>query len=96
MRESLSNDNAELLKKYCDLAEGVRMIRHAVDKAFCAGLVPYERIGITPLEECHAIARAIHGAIAKKDLPCEAPSEVQMNRSMGTPVHLSGRGTKNR
>jgi hypothetical protein len=66
MSENLGDEYAELLKKYHDLAAGVRMIRRAVDKAFRAGIVPYERIGITPLEECEAIARAIYGATVKQ------------------------------
>jgi hypothetical protein len=56
MNEDVSDDYAELLKKYRDLVEGVRMIRRALDKAFRAGILPHERIGITPLEECEAIA----------------------------------------
>jgi len=44
------------------------MIRRALDKAFRAGLLPYERTGITPLEECEAIARAIYAAAAKQAL----------------------------
>ena len=67
MSDSPGSDYAELLKKYHDLAAGVRMIRRAVDKASRAGVLPpIDRIGISPLEECEGIARAIYAAAAKQ------------------------------
>jgi hypothetical protein len=66
MSENSSGDYAELLKKYHDLAAGVRMIRRAVEKASRAGVLPpSDRIGVTPLEECEGIARTIYAAAAK-------------------------------
>jgi hypothetical protein len=39
------------------------MIHEAVERTFAAGLLPSnEHSGITPLEECEAIARAIYTA----------------------------------
>ena len=72
VRATMSEDPAaeyvELSKKYRDLADGVRMIRRAVGKAFHAGLLPsIEPIGITPLQECEAIARAIYEAAVKRN-----------------------------
>jgi len=58
--------SAELLK-YQDLVSGVRMIRRAIEKASRAGLLPaIERIGITPLEECEFISRALYSAVARQ------------------------------
>jgi hypothetical protein len=52
-----------LLQNYRDLGHGVRLIREAVERTFGAGLLPSnEHTGITPLEECEAIARAIYAA----------------------------------
>jgi hypothetical protein len=70
VRATMSEDPAaeyvELSKRYRDLAEGVRMIRRAVAKAFHAGVLPsMEPIGITPLQECEAIARAIYAVAVK-------------------------------
>jgi hypothetical protein len=66
MSDSPGSDYAELLKKYHDLAASVRMIRRAVEKASRAGVLPpIDRIGISPLEECEGIARAIYAAAAK-------------------------------
>jgi hypothetical protein len=60
MSETLAADYAKLVKEYCALADGVRMIRRAVEKAFHAGVLSSVKpIGITPLQECEAIARAI-------------------------------------
>jgi hypothetical protein len=67
MSENFGADYTELLKKYHDLAHGIRMVRRAVDKAFRVGVLPpIERMGITPLEECEAIARVIYAATAKQ------------------------------
>jgi hypothetical protein len=75
MSESPGSDYAELLKKYNDLVAGVRMIRRAVEKASRAGaLPPIDRIGVSPLEECEGIARAIYAASAK---------QIAARRSMG-------------
>jgi hypothetical protein len=67
MNENPADEYAKLLQKYHDLAAGVRMIRRAAERAFRAGaLPPVERIGVTPLEECEAIARAIYAAAARQ------------------------------
>ena len=66
MSENLAADYAQLVQKYCELVDGVRMIRRAVEKAFHAGVLSStEPIGITPPQECEAIARAIYGAAVK-------------------------------
>jgi len=67
MSEDLAADHAELLKKYRDLVDGVGMIRRAVERAFRAGVLPsMELAGMTPLQECEAIARAIYAAAVKQ------------------------------
>ena len=63
MNDNLAADYVKLVKEYCELADRVRMIRRAVQKASQAGVLSsVEPIGITPLLECEAIARAIHEA----------------------------------
>jgi hypothetical protein len=59
-------EGCELLSKYNDLVYGIAMIRRAVDKASRAGVLPYEPIGITPLEECERLARAIYTVAEKQ------------------------------
>jgi hypothetical protein len=60
------NSNAALLEKYDDLVDGIRLIRRAVDRASRVGILPHGRIGVTPREECEAIARAIYAAAEKR------------------------------
>ena len=63
MSQNPTDEYAKLLQKYQDLAAGVRVIRRAAERAFRNGaLPPVERIGVTPVEECEAIARAIYAA----------------------------------
>jgi hypothetical protein len=63
MNDNLAADYVKLVKEYSDLADRVRMIRRAVQKASQAGVLSaVEPVGITPLLECEAIARAIHEA----------------------------------
>lgn len=58
----------ELLQRYQDLVSGLRMVRRAVDKACRVGVLgPIEQLGVTPLEECEAIARAIYASTAKQN-----------------------------
>jgi hypothetical protein len=65
MSQNPTDEYAKLLQKYHDLAAGVRVIRRAAERAFRNGaLPPIERIGVTPVEECEAIARAIYAAAA--------------------------------
>jgi hypothetical protein len=46
MNENLSTEYARLLQQYSDLADGVRMIRRAVERACRAGALPsIERFG---------------------------------------------------
>ena len=67
MSQNPTDEYAKLLQKYHDLAAGVRVIRRAAERAFRNGaLPPVERIGVTPVEECEAIARAIYAAAAAK------------------------------
>jgi hypothetical protein len=67
MSQNPTDEYAKLLQKYQDLAAGVRVIRRAAERAFRNGaLPPVERIGVTPVEECEAIARAIYAAAAAK------------------------------
>ena len=65
MSQNPTDEYAKLLQKYHDLAAGVRVIRRAAERAFRNGaLPPIERIGVTPVEECEAIARAIYATAA--------------------------------
>ena len=65
MSQNPTDEYAKLLQKYHDLAAGVRVIWRAAERAFRNGaLPPIERIGVTPVEECEAIARAIYAAAA--------------------------------
>ena len=67
MSQNPTDEYAKLLQKCQDLAAGVRVIRRAAERAFRNGaLPPVERIGVTPVEECEAIARAIYAAAAKQ------------------------------
>jgi hypothetical protein len=67
MSQNPTDEYAKLLQMYQDLAAGVRVIRRAAERAFRTGaLPPFERIGVTPVEECEAIARAIYSAAAKQ------------------------------
>ena len=57
----------ELLKQYEELADGIRMIRRAVEKARRSGARPsMGRIGNTPREDCAEIARVIYAAAARQ------------------------------
>jgi hypothetical protein len=81
---SSSNDFADdyvrLLKDYRDLAEGVRMIRRAADKACRAGLLPtMDHSGKTPLEECEAVARAIYLSVMAQDRDPAPPALAGLN-----------------
>lgn len=61
-------DHAKLLKDYRELAEGVRMVRRAAERACRAGLLPtIEPSGVTPLQDCEAIARAIYRSVIAPD-----------------------------
>jgi hypothetical protein len=67
MNENLAADYAKLVREYCELADRVRMIRRAVQKAFQAGVLSsIGPIGITPLQECEAIARVIYETTANR------------------------------
>jgi hypothetical protein len=67
MSDIVAAEYAELLKSYRDLADGVRMIKRAVERAFHAGLLPpVEHDAMTPLQECEAIARAIYAAAVRQ------------------------------
>jgi hypothetical protein len=67
MNENLAADYAKLMNEYCELTDRVRMIRRAVQKAFQAGVLSsIGPIGITPLQECEAIARVIYETTANR------------------------------
>jgi len=66
MNENLAAEYARLVKRYSELADGIRMIRRAVERASHAGVLSSpEPVGITPLQECEAIARTIYRASVK-------------------------------
>jgi hypothetical protein len=61
LSDDFAADNAKLLKDYCELVEGIRMIRRAAERACRAGVLPaIDHGGKTPLQECEAVARAIY------------------------------------
>jgi hypothetical protein len=58
---NLADEYSELLINYHELAEGVRLIRRAVERACRAGvLLAIDLPRNTPRQECEAIARAIY------------------------------------
>ncbi|MBX9775047.1 MAG: hypothetical protein K2Y71_11620 [Xanthobacteraceae bacterium] len=58
----------KLQKDLRDLAEGIRMIRRATERACRGGVLPaVEEGALTPLQECAAIARAIYRAARTPD-----------------------------
>jgi hypothetical protein len=90
MNENLAADYAKLVKEYCELADRVRMIRRAVEKAFHAGVLSsIEPIRITPLQECEAIARAIYRAAVNRKCHVRARNVAGL-----CPDNLSVRRTK--
>jgi hypothetical protein len=57
----------QLLENYRELAQGVAMIREAVEQEFGLGVLPSgEHTGATPAQDCEAIARAIHAAAERR------------------------------
>ncbi len=75
MSQNPTDEYAKLLQKYHDLAAGVRVIRRAAERAFRTGaLPPVERIGVTPVEECEAIARAIYAAAGRRQSSIKIPA----------------------
>jgi hypothetical protein len=86
MNAELGVEYTELLQRYHDLADGVRMVRRAADKACRVGVLPYEPIGNSPLEECEAIARSIYGATAKQqEIAVRGPSARRSMPKESTP-----------
>jgi hypothetical protein len=62
-QDKLADEYSELLRNYRELADGVRLIRRAVQRAGRAGVLPaIDDAGRSPQEECEAIARAIYKA----------------------------------
>jgi hypothetical protein len=73
MSQTLGAEYADLLRKYHELADGIRMVRRAVDRAFRTGVLPeIGHSGLTPVEECEAVARAIYDAAARRPDCCAA------------------------
>jgi hypothetical protein len=68
MSETLASDDADLMQRYCDLADAVRMIRRAAERAVRAGVLPpfEHQSSFTPLQECEAIARALYAAAGRQ------------------------------
>jgi len=61
--DKLADEYSELLRSYRELAEGVRLIRRAVQRAGRAGVLPaIDEVARSPQEDCEAIARAIYKA----------------------------------
>jgi hypothetical protein len=59
--DKLATEYSELLRNYRELADGVRLIRRAVQRACRAGVLPaIDEVGRSPQQECEAIARAIY------------------------------------
>ena len=78
MTEAFAAEYAQLVRRYSELAEGVRMIRRAVQRASHAGvLASVEPVGATPLQECEAIARSIYRVSARHRVQEVAPRPVQ-------------------
>ncbi len=70
-----ADDDTEILQRYRELVEAVHMIRRAAERAIRAGVLPaieLHRTGITPLQECEAVARVLYTAAQRQ------------NRSTGT------------
>jgi hypothetical protein len=66
--DNLAVQYTELLKNYSALAEGVRMIRRAAERASRFGLLPpIDHRRKTPLQECESIARAIYRSVRRGD-----------------------------
>ena len=66
MSDDIAADFEKLQNDFRALCESVRMIRRAVDRASRSGaLPPIELDGMTPVQQCEAIARVIYNARAK-------------------------------
>jgi hypothetical protein len=64
MSQSFAVEYAKLLRDYRELAEGIRMIRRATDRAYRGGVLPaVDETDKSPLQECEAIARAIYRSV---------------------------------
>jgi hypothetical protein len=87
MLELVGDQHDDLLRKHNSLVDGIRMIRRAMDKASRAGLLPYQPIGVTPLEECEAIARSIYAGAAKRQ-----ESAISVESSPKDLTHRNGLG----
>lgn len=61
MTDKLADEYSELLKNYRELADGIRLIRRAVQRACRAGVLPaIDETSGSPQQQCEAIARAIY------------------------------------
>ena len=59
--DKLAGEYSELLRNYRELADGIRLIRRAVQRASRAGVLPaIDDAGHSPQQECEAIARVIY------------------------------------
>ena len=64
MSDSFTAEYAKLMDDYRGLVDGIHLIRRAVDRAHRGGVLPaVDEAGKSPLQECEAIARAIHRAV---------------------------------
>jgi hypothetical protein len=74
-------DYAGLLQNYRDLAQGVSMIRDAVEQAFGLGvLLSGEHTGATPVEDREAIATVLQGYARDADLCASTPAPTLRKR----------------
>ena len=64
-------------QNYRDMALGIRMIREAIEQTFGLGVEPHA--GVTMLEECEAIARAIYRAAESYGVPV-GPAAIGLDR----------------
>jgi Xaa-Pro aminopeptidase len=77
MSENAAADT-ELSQHYRELVEAVHMVRRAAERAIRAGVLPaieLHRTGITPLQECEAVARVLYTAAGR---PIHDPGTIEL------------------
>lgn len=69
LTDNLTVEYVELLKNFNALADGIRMIRRAAERASRSGVLPpIDHSCKTLLQECEAIARAIYCSARKQPI----------------------------
>jgi hypothetical protein len=72
--DKVAEEYSELLRSYRELTDGVRLIRRAVQRAYRAGVLPaIDDTGLSPQQECEAIARAIYKSALAPRRPRDVP-----------------------